>query len=186
MALRIKARWHDDNLERSVDETAGAIAFNAWRLAKDKAINLHGEDFAYESDRQRMDVILEYLVFQVQITDRIASGRLGMDHDSRRDLVVATAKAMARHVQENSAELFGPGDHTAPFIERLNARGAEYAEFGFSEDGPSYPFFRHLGYEIQQIMGTEGDNRWVIDQVMDKDGLEVYRNISRAIDSLFG
>jgi hypothetical protein len=45
---------------------------------------------------------------------------------------------------------------------------------------------RHLGYEIQQIMGSGHDNRWVIDQVMDKDGPDVYRNLSRAVDSLFG
>jgi hypothetical protein len=44
---------------------------------------------------------------------------------------------------------------------------------------------RHLGYEIQQIMGSEHDNRWVIDQVMDKDGYEVYQQISRVIDGLF-
>jgi hypothetical protein len=35
-------------------------------------------------------------------------------------------------------------------------------------------------------MGREGENRWVIDQVMGKDGLEVYRQINRAIGDLFG
>jgi hypothetical protein len=34
-------------------------------------------------------------------------------------------------------------------------------------------------------MGREGENRWVIDQVMDKDGYEVYRQINRAIGDLF-
>ena len=67
----------------------------------------------------------------------------------------------------------------------INTRGAEYAEFNFTGDGPSYPFLRHLGFEIQQIMGSEGENRWVIDQVMDRDGPEVYRNLARAVDSLF-
>ena len=37
-----------------------------------------------------------------------------------------------------------------------------------------------------QPAGSGGENRWVIDQVMDKDGPEVYRNLSRAVDSLFG
>ena len=63
MALRIKSHWHDDGTERSLEEIAGALAFISWRIAKDKAINLHGQDFVYESDRQRFAVIAEYLVF---------------------------------------------------------------------------------------------------------------------------
>jgi stalled ribosome rescue protein Dom34 len=185
VALRIKARWHDDNADRSLDEIASAIAFNAWRIAKDKAITLHGEDFVYDSDEQRFGVIREYLVFQLQLVDRIAHQRLGLDDSTRQELVVTTAKNMAKHLHDNSVDVFGPGDHVKNFVELINKRGAEYAEFGFSEDGPSYPFMRHLGYEIQQIMGTGGENRWVIDQVMDKDGPEVFRHLSRAVDSLF-
>jgi hypothetical protein len=185
VALRIKARWHDDNADRSLDETAGAIAFNAWRIAKDKAINLHGEDFVYEDDGQRFGVIREYLVFQLQLVDRIAHERLGLEDKSRQELVIATAKHMAKHLHDNSVDVFGPGDYVKTFVELVNCRGAEYAEFKFTGDGPSYPFMRHLGFEIQQIMGSEGENRWVIDQVMDKDGPEVYRNLARAVDSLF-
>ena len=185
MALRIKANWHDENAQRSLDEIAGAIAFNAWRIAKDKAINLHGEDFVYDSDEQRFGVIREYLVFQLQIVDRIARDRLELDDASRRELVVATAKHMAKHLHDNSVDIFGPGEYVGAFVRLINERGAEYAEFGFGEDGPSYPFMRHLGYEIQQIMGSEGENRWVIDQVMDKDGVEVFKSLSRAVGSLF-
>lgn len=186
MALRIKARWHDDNADRSLDEIAGAIAFNAWRIAKDKAINLHGENFTYDDDAQRFGVIEEYLVFQLQLVDRIAHQRLALDDESRRELVIATARHMAKHLNDNAVDVFGPGNHVQPFVDLINARGAEYAEFKFTEGGPSYPFLRHLGFEIQQIMGSQGENRWIIDQVMDKDGPEVYRNLSRAVDSLFG
>ena len=48
VAVRIKAHWHDDEVERSLDEIAGALAFITWRLATDKAITLHGEDFVYD------------------------------------------------------------------------------------------------------------------------------------------
>jgi hypothetical protein len=185
VALRIKSRWHDDAAERSLDEIAGAIAFIAWRVAKDKAINLHGQDFVYDDDSQRMGVIVEYLIFQLQLVDRLALQRLGLEDAERRALVIATAKAMAKHVQDNSVDLFGPGDYVGPFIERLNSRGAEYAEYAYNDDGPSYPFMRHLGYEIQQLMGESQENRWVIDQVMDKDGHEVDRQLRRAIDDLF-
>ena len=185
MALRIKSRWHNDDADRSLDEIAGAIAFISWRLAKDKAINLHGQDFVYEDDKQRMAVILEFLIFQLQLVDRLANLRIGLDDAGRRDLVTTTAKAMATHVQDNSVDLFGPGDYIKPFIDRLNARGAEYADFAYQEDGPSYPFMRHLGYEMQKIMGDSQENRWVIDQIMDKDGYDVDRQVRRSLDDLF-
>lgn len=185
MALRIKSRWHAESGPRSPDEIASALAYISWRLAKDKAINLHGQDFVYAGDDQRMAVIMEYLIFQLQIVDRLAEQRLALPEEERRALVIATARGMAKHVQDNSLDLFGPGDHIGPFIERLNARGAEYAEFRYTADGPSYPFMRHLGFEIQQIMGDDGENRWVIDQVMDRDGVEIDRQLKRALDDLF-
>ena len=185
MALRIRTHWHDDDAERTIEEIAGAIAFNAWRISKNMAINLHGESFVYDDDEQRFGVITEYLLFQLALTDRIASDRIGLDDESRRKLVLATAKAMAAHLQDNMRDIFGEGDYVQPFVAKLNERGSEYAEFSLNDDGPSYPFMRHLGYEIQQIMGSGHDNRWVIDQVMDKDGFEVYKQIIRVIDSLF-
>ena len=185
MALRIKSHWHLDDNERSTEEIAGALAFISWRIAKDKAINLHGQDFVYADDRQRLDVITEYLVFQLNIVDRLAHDRFGLEDEERRKLVITLAKHLAGHLHDNATDILGPGDYVGPFIERMNRRGTEYAEFNLGADGPSYPFMRHLGFEIQQVMGESQENRWVIDQVMDKDGVEVYREISRAIDNLF-
>lgn len=185
MALRIKSHWHDDASERSLSEIAGAIAYIIWRIAKDKAITLHGEDFVYIDDRQRMDVIIEYVIFQLNVTDRLAKLRFEMDDEQRSKLIYATTKKLAAHVHGNSFDLFGEGDHIGPFVNRLNERGSEYSELNYTDDGPSYPFLRHLGYSIQQIMGKDGENRWVIDQVMDKDGPDVDRQLSRAIENLF-
>jgi len=186
MALRIKSHWHDDGNERSLGEIAGAIAYIIWRIAKDKAINLHGEDFIYDDDRQRMDVIIEYSIFMLNITDRLAKIRFDMEDERRTELIYAVTKKLAAHVHGNSLDLFGEGDHIGPFVSKINERGAEYSEFGYTElDGPSFPFLRHFGFSIQQVMGTEGENRWVIDQVMDKDGPDVVKQFSRAIDNLF-
>jgi hypothetical protein len=182
MALRIKSHWHDDDGERSAADIASAVAFIAWRIAKDKAINLHGERFVYRGDEQRLAVIREYLYFQVQIVDRMVHGML--DEKARRALIVQLALKLAGHMQENSADILGPGDYGRPFIDGLNARAAEYSELSFGDEGPSYPFLRHLGHEIQLIMGKDQENRWVIDQVMDKDGWEVYKQLSRALRDL--
>jgi hypothetical protein len=185
VALRIKSRWHDDEAQRSLEEIAGALAFISWRIAKDKAINLHGQDFVYEDDGQRFAVIVEYLIFQLQIIDRLALIQLELDDEDRRRLVVTVARHLAGHLHDNSVDIFGAGDYVGPFVQKLNERSAEYAEFNYTDDGPSYPFMRHLGYEIQQIMGESQENRWVIDQVMDKDGIEIDREIRRAVSNLF-
>ncbi len=183
MALRIKSHWHNEEQDRSLDEIAGAIAFIAWKIALDKAINLHGEDFVYGNDEQRIAVIAEYLIFQIQITDRLVSGML--DEQERRKLITALAVRLAGYIQDNSTELFGTGDFGKAFIDKLNQRSADYCELGFTDEGPSYPFLRHLGYEIQGVMGERHENRWVIDQVMDRDGPEVSRQLTRAVTDLF-
>lgn len=185
MALRIKNRWHDDEAQRSLDEIAGALAFISWRVAKDKAINLHGQDYVYDNDEQRFAVIVEYLIFQLQIVDRLALQEFDMSDPERQQLVITLAKHLAGHLHDNSVDIFGPGDYVGGFIEKLNRRGGEYAELAYHADGPSYPFMRHLGFEIQQVMGASQENRWVIDQVMDKDGVDIDREIRRSMRNLF-
>jgi hypothetical protein len=171
-----------EDAERSLPEIAGALAFIAWRIAVDKAINLHCERFVYASDAQRLAVIREYMMFLIQIADRLAAER--MDDADRRTLVTAFAKKAIEHIQDNSQDLLGPGDYGNPFIELLNTRSEEYAEFRLADDGPTYPFLRHLGFEIQALMGEGQENRWVIDQVMDKDGFDAYKTFARAFENL--
>ncbi len=183
MAVRIKSQWHKEDRTRSTEEIAGAIAFNCWKLAMDKAMNLHSEQFSYHSPRQHMDVLVEYLIFQVQIVDRLAHSRF--EDQQRHELITALVLKLAEHVQSNSEEELGSGDYGSPFIAKFNQRSAEYAELGFTDQGPSYPFLRHLGHEIQCLMGESQENRWVIDQVMDRDGSEVYKQLLRAIRSMF-
>jgi hypothetical protein len=182
LAIRIKSSWHNEDGERSPQEVGGALAFIAWRIALDKAITLHGENFVYENDQQRLAVIAEYLAFAVQIVDRIIHGMT--ENEFRVALITTLVMKLADHYEDNSVDLLGPGDYRNSFINLFNERSTEYAEFNFTDEGPSYPFMRHLGFEIQQIMGTEHENRWVIDQVMDADAPEVYKQLARAARNL--
>ncbi|MCB2262834.1 MAG: hypothetical protein LGR52_07845 [Candidatus Thiosymbion ectosymbiont of Robbea hypermnestra] len=183
MAVRVKSHWWNEEQARSVPEIAGALAFIAWRLAVEKAINLHCERFVYEDDRQRMAVVQEYLVFLIQIADRLAYEILS--EEDRRSLITTFAAKVAEHLQDNGRDLFGAGDYGRPFIALLDRRSDEYARLHCDEEGPSYPFLRHLGYELQCVMGEREENRWVIDQVMDKDGWEAYKQFANAFRNLF-
>jgi len=183
VALRIKSHWRNPEQARSVPEVAGALAFIAWRLAVEKAINLHCERFVYEDDGQRMAVIQEYLVFLIQIADRLSYA--SMSEEDRRTLIATLVARVIEQVQDNGRDLFGDGDYGRPFIALLDRRSDEYAQFHCDDEGPSYPFLRYLGYEIQCVMGQREENRWVIDQVMDKDGWETYKQFSGAFKNLF-
>ena len=61
---------------------------------------------------------------------------LDLNDDDRRQLVVTLARHLAGHLHDNSVDIFGPGDYVGPFIEKMNQRGQEYAEFTYYEDGP--------------------------------------------------
>jgi hypothetical protein len=183
MAIRIKSHWSNDQAPRALPEVASALAFIAWRIAVDKAITLHCERFVYTDDAQRLAVIGEYLAFLIQVADRLAHARL--PDEERRTLVTSLVRKVIEHVQDNSQDLLGPGNYGSPFVDLLNQRSGEYADFQLDPEGPSYAFLRHLGFEVQRLMGAGQENRWVIDQVMDKDGWEAYRSYAKAFRDLF-
>ena len=72
MAIRIKSKWSKTVKRKKTPEDYGsALSFISWRLSLDKAKTLHGEDFEYENDRQRVSIIVEYMSFQVHLVDRL-------------------------------------------------------------------------------------------------------------------
>ncbi len=189
MAVRIKSKWHDTNRNeataKGLEDHAGALAFIMWRVALDKAITLHGEDYIYTTDGQRIAVICEYLAFAIQVADRLAH-RKQLSGEDRHGFITTLAHRVADHVEDNAIDLFGPGDYRSGFIETLNDRSKDYAEFAFTKAGPSYSFTRYLGHRVQGIMGKGQVNRWVIDQVMEVDGPEVVEKLEKAMHDLFG
>lgn len=186
LAIRMKTHWHQSarnpSADKSLQDAAGALAFNLWRLAVDKAKNLHGEDYFYRTDGQRIAIICEFLAYMIQVTDRLAHERL--DDDERRLFVNTLGQRVADHVQDNAADLFGPGDYRSGFIHTLNQRSQTYAEFGFGADGPSHNFMQFLGVRTQSIMGDSQINRWIINQVMEVDAPELYHKTHKALDDL--
>jgi hypothetical protein len=183
MALRIRNHWWNDQKDRSVIETAGALATAAWRIAVNKAITLHCEAFVYTDDGQRFQVISEYLGFLLQIADRLAYARV--PEAVRKALIVEMARRCIEYIRDNTEDVLGCGDTWAQqFVALLNTRSEEYAQFDYDVAGPSYALLRHLGFVIQTHMGEADVNRWVIDQVMDRDGGDAHRLFKKTFDSL--
>jgi len=189
LAIRIKSKWfkRDDSRpsEELLKENGQALAFISWRLALDKAINLHGEDFVYENDQQRVYVIGEYLSMMVSVADRHVYDRLS-DED-RAIFISCFAQNLAIHMQDNCVDLFGEGDFKINFINMLNERSEGYSHHDFSkESGPAYNFMHYFGTQVQQVMSDNiHENKWVIDQAMEIDGPEVVEKFIDALDNLF-
>jgi hypothetical protein len=180
----LRTKWSKKDKARSTKEQGEAMAFIAWRLAHEAAINLHGEDFVYRDDGQRLDVIAEYLAFVVHLVDRISYDRIPQEH--RDQFINALGLKLSEHISDNRIDWQGPGDYKTPFVQLLNQRFGEYSEEGFDEDGPKYSMYRHVGHCVQSHMTDEKEhvNRWVIDQVMEIEAPEIYQKVKRSMDNL--
>ena len=111
MAIRIKSKWSKTVKRKKTPEDYGsALSFISWRLSLDKAKTLHGEDFEYENDHQRVSIIVEYMSFQVHLVDRLLFED-NIDSEFRAQVMNSLGKQSARIMQENCEDLFGLGDY---------------------------------------------------------------------------
>ena len=188
---RVKGRflrtkwWDGKDKTRTASEQGGALAFIAWRVSHETAITLHGEEFVYRNDGQRLDVIAELLAFCVHLVDRISYEQV--PEELRNELINALGSKLAEHMEDNRIDWQGPGDYRTPLINLFNQRFGEYADEGFDEEtGPKYSMYRHVGHCVQEHMSDDAEhgNRWVIDQVMDVEGPGIYEKIDNAMQNL--
>ncbi len=187
MAIRIKSTWHHSGRNRpaakSLEDSAQALAFIAWRLALEGARELHREGFEYLSDKERVGVISEFVAFQIQVADRRAFDQL--EDAGRRDFINALGQRLADHIQDNLVDIAGPGNYRKPFIDMLNERLGEYAGLSFGDGEPGFDFLRYFGSRVLSVMGDSQTNRWVMDQVMTVVAPKLVESLSASMDNLF-
>ncbi len=179
--MRVRSRWYKKDKSASIDEIAGALAFVAWRIGQNAVNKMYNAGFNYRSNVQQLAVIGEILIFLIQVTDRLAYEEL--EEDDRVRFVTELARRLAGTLADNMSDEAGPGDYRGPFIERLNERAEAYAEFGFTDGEPSYPFLRYLGTCVDQLMGGQ-ENKWVIEQVMEVEAPAAVKTLRRAFHNL--
>ncbi len=186
MAIRIKDKWHQSQRNRptskSLQDSAGALAFIGWRIALDKAQNLNKEGFRYDSDVERVGVISEFVAFEVQVADRLAYDLL--EDQQRAEFINELGLRFADHLQENLSDLGGPRNYRDAFITLLNERLSDYATLTFKDGEPGFDFLRYLGRRIMQVLGEDQTNRWVLDQVVAIEAPEVTEKIKKSVFNL--
>ncbi len=180
MALRVKTRWSNKDKERSIQDTASALAFNQWRLCQEILLDLENEQFQTETYKDRLAIMQELVSFLIHITDRVAYHR--MDDDERAAFITALAKKHADYMQDNARDAMGPGDHRSPFIEVLNQRMDDLSDFGFSDMEPSFQMTRFFGDEVTKVVG-ERQKKWVTTHIIDISVPEMMRTMKRLLNT---
>jgi len=163
--MRIKSHWFKSNKEKTPEEIAGAMAFTIWRIADNALKSTRKANFEIAIGIQYFSFLTEFLVFLIQVADRIAYRDL-----SGEDRIVFTntlANRVAETLAENQSRLMEGAfaEHKQHFIDNLNKRADEYAEFHYGENGPEFAFTRYLGYCMRDVMDDK-DVEWIVDQTM--------------------
>jgi hypothetical protein len=179
--VRVKTKWNLRDRERSLSETAGAMAFILWRIAQQGTLNLENEGFQTDTHAQRLDVITEFLAFLVHLVDRMTAEQFNLEQ--RQEFITSLAQHLADTMQENRSDAQGKGEYRQPLITRLNERAADYAGFDCPDNEPGFAFRRYFGENVRAVMG-ERDNKWITDQVMDIEIPEALKPLRKAIRDL--
>ena len=104
-------------------------------------------------------------MFLIQVADRIAFRQFSAD--ARFGFTSTLANRVAETLAENQSRLMGGSiaEHKQRFIDKLNLRAGEYADFNYDSKGPEFAFIRYLAFCMREVM-DEKDVEWVIDQMM--------------------
>lgn len=180
--MRMKSKWGKSGKQRSVADNASAAAFIAWRIAQDALLDLENENYQTESLSQRMDVVVEFVIFLAHLADRITYER--MTPQEREEFVVTMVKHLARTHQASMEDISGVKDYKEDFINLVNERMSDYSEMPFQDGEPSFTMRRYLGTRVQEVMG-ERHNKWIETQVLEINAPSAIKHLKKALDDLY-
>jgi hypothetical protein len=178
----VKTRWRKKGA-RTIAERAGVIGANLWKLSLEIFKHMEKEGFRFGSDRLVTSVLTEFIAFVAQLVDRAVYGRLS---DAERATLIGEVVAhLAATMENNQRDLLGPGEYRKPFIDALNARFGEYAQFECTGGEASYACLRFFATKVSDAMtGADGsgDNKWVVEQMIDIEAPEMVRVVKKLIE----
>jgi len=182
--MRIKSQWFKSDRQKTPEEIAGAMAFTIWRIADNSLKNTRKANFEISIGPQYFTFLTEFLVFLIQVADRIAHRQLSAE--DRVTFTSTLANRVAETLSENQSRLMGDSiaAHKQNFIDNLNQRAGEYADFNYGEDGPEFAFTRYLAFCMREVM-DEKDVEWVIDQMMSIEAPNAVDMVEKTMHNLF-
>ncbi|OOZ40706.1 hypothetical protein BOW53_06770 [Solemya pervernicosa gill symbiont] len=179
--MRIKTKWHKDKEGKSLEESASVMGFVAWRAAMNGLNQMENDGFRTDSYSHQLEIIAEFVAFELQVADRLAYIRL--EDEDRQAFISTLAGHLIEHTVDNMLDVQGPGDYRPVVIEKLNNRAAEYAELKFQGEEPGYPFLSHLGRCVDGIMGGE-KNKFAIEFAAEVIGPDLVKTLRKSVADL--
>lgn len=180
--MRMKSKWGKNGKQRTVADNASAAAFISWRIAQDALLDLENEDYQTDSLSQRMDVVVEFVIFLAHLADRITYER--MSAQEREEFVVTMVQHLARTHQASMEDIDGLKDYKKDFINLVNERMSDYSEMPYEDEEPSFTMRRYLGTKVQEAMG-ERHNKWIETQVLEINAPAAIKHLKKAINDLY-
>lgn len=182
--MRIKSTWFKEGREHSPQVVSDALSFVISRIADNALKNTRKSKFEIEVGEQYLDFLAEFLLFLILSADRIAYLKL-----SAEDRVAFTgnlANRVAETYAENRSRLLDANQAYCKqiFIDLLNQRAGEYADFGYDENGPDYGFYRYLAFCIGNVLSEE-DANWVIDPMISFEAPEAIKMVEKTLRGLY-
>lgn len=187
MSVRIKRHWFREDGERGPADCASAMAAAVWKASVHGIASVRKARFAVSVGLPFIGVLSEFLAFLIAAADRIA-----YRHDPgpwRQDFTTALVRRLAGIYQENLEHLAGAdagGEHQRRFIDLVNERMAEYADFDYGQDGPDFAFRRYFGSRVESMLPDPEDRRWALDQIMSIQAPEAVEVVERGMRGLLG
>ena len=180
--IRVKSSWYKGDRKKSPQEIAGALAFIVWRISDNTLKNIRKADFDIAIGTQYFAFLQEYLIFLVMVADRIVYTQLSAE--DRAEFTSALANRVAEHQSENQLEWLGGSlrEYKDAFVDRLNQRAGEYADFHYTGVETSFSFILHLGQCMRDVV-DEKDKTWVVDQIM---AIEVPESVAMLEKAMVG
>ena len=183
--VKVRTIWFKKDGERTADEIASAVASTTWRVA-DKAVdNLGRENYDIITPARGFKLIAEFVAFLAHYCDRMAYATLSPER--RITVLQAVSNRLGEVMQENIIEMIGTDatrNYKAEFIDFLNRRFNDYAEFEFPDDEKaSFPALRFLSLQIREEMGDD-DKTWIMDQIMDIEMPEMMGTVRKSFMGL--
>lgn len=182
--MRIKSHWFKAGREHTPEELAGAVSFTVSRIADNALKNTRQAKFEVAIGPQYFAFLAEFTFFLIQVADRIAYQRLSAE--GRHTFTSTLVNRVGDTYAENQSRLQG-GELSAckqRFVDQLNQRAGEYADFDYGADGPSFHFTRYLGFCMEEVMDKQ-DSFWIIDQMMSIEAPKAVEMVEKTMRDLF-
>lgn len=183
--VRVRTIWFKKDDSRSPEEIATVVASTIWRVADKAMDNLGREDYDIITPARGFKLIAEFVAFLAHYCDRMAYATLSPER--RVTVLQAISSRLGEVMEENIITTVGPDpsrNYKAEFIDFLNRRFTDYAEFEFPDDDKaSFPALRFLGLQIRDEMG-DNDKTWIMDQIMDIEMPEMMGTVRKSFTGL--